>query len=247
MEHTMCFPHFRDEIIDSQDGIVCTHICAHTHTHTHTHTQRHDVKYKPDHVTLFMTNSERWTVGSSSHVRDRFLYKTLLAPVVWLPFQPRFPSYLTHYCLIVQLYDRGWDGWRALPTWWTWVWVDSGSWWWIGRSGMLQSMGSQRDTTEQLNWTEPAIPNSHSSLHQEFHHLHSFLLPCDLCPLSLLSFSTPLSAWLSPVWVPDLAQTLTPPRSLDWLDSHHVDGVRGPELVLPHQRLPPYSKHQTVL
>ena len=162
-----------------------------THTHTHTHTQRHDVKYKPDHVTLFLTNSERWTVGSSSHVRDRFLYKTLLAPVVWLPFQPRFPSYLTHYCLIVQLYDRGWDGWRALPTWWTWVWVDSGSWWWIGRSGMLQSMGSQRDTTEQLNWTEPAIPNSHSSLHQEFRHLHSFLLPCDLCPLSLLSFSTP--------------------------------------------------------
>ena len=55
----MCFPHFRDEIIDSQDGIVCTHICAHTHTHTHTHTQRHDVKYKPDHVTLSLTNSER--------------------------------------------------------------------------------------------------------------------------------------------------------------------------------------------
>ena len=25
--------------------------------------------------------------------------------------------------------DRGWDGWMASPTWWTWVWVNSGSWW----------------------------------------------------------------------------------------------------------------------
>ena len=40
--------------------------------------------------------------------------------------------------------DRGWDGWMASPTWWTWVWVDSGSWRWTGRPGMLQSMGSQR-------------------------------------------------------------------------------------------------------
>ena len=33
--------------------------------------------------------------------------------------------------------DRGWDGWRASPTQWTWVWVNSGSWWWIGSSGIL--------------------------------------------------------------------------------------------------------------
>ena len=39
--------------------------------------------------------------------------------------------------------NRGWDGWMASPTQWTWVWVNSGSWWWIGRPGMLQSMGSQ--------------------------------------------------------------------------------------------------------
>ena len=42
--------------------------------------------------------------------------------------------------------DRGWDGWMAPPTWWIWVWVNSGSWWWTGRPGMLQSMGSQRIT-----------------------------------------------------------------------------------------------------
>ena len=40
--------------------------------------------------------------------------------------------------------DEGWDGWMASPTWWTWVWVSSGSWWWTGKSGVLQSMGSQR-------------------------------------------------------------------------------------------------------
>ena len=40
--------------------------------------------------------------------------------------------------------DRGWDGWLASLTQWTWVWVDSGSWWWTGRPGVLQFMGSQR-------------------------------------------------------------------------------------------------------
>ena len=50
--------------------------------------------------------------------------------------------------------DRGWDGWMASPTWRTWVWVSSGSWWWTGRPGMLQSMGSQRvrhDWATELN------------------------------------------------------------------------------------------------
>ena len=40
--------------------------------------------------------------------------------------------------------DRGWDGWMASPTWWTWVWATSRSWWWIGKPGMLQYMGLQR-------------------------------------------------------------------------------------------------------
>ena len=39
--------------------------------------------------------------------------------------------------------DTGSDGWMASLTQWTWVWVDSGSWWWTGRPGMLQFMGSQ--------------------------------------------------------------------------------------------------------
>jgi len=40
--------------------------------------------------------------------------------------------------------DRGWDGWMASLTQWTWVWVNSGNWYWTGKPGMLQSMGSQR-------------------------------------------------------------------------------------------------------
>ena len=40
--------------------------------------------------------------------------------------------------------DRGWDGWMASLTQWTWVWVDSGSWWWTGRPGMLWFMGLHR-------------------------------------------------------------------------------------------------------
>ena len=48
--------------------------------------------------------------------------------------------------------DRGWDGWMASPTRWTWVWASSGSWWWTGKPGMLQSMGSQLDLTERLKW-----------------------------------------------------------------------------------------------
>ena len=52
--------------------------------------------------------------------------------------------------------DRGWDGWMASPTQWTWVWVDSGSWWRTGRPGVLCFMGSQRVGhywETELNWT----------------------------------------------------------------------------------------------
>ena len=53
--------------------------------------------------------------------------------------------------------DRGWDGWMASPTRWTWVWVNSGSWWWMGRPGVLRFMGSQRvrhDWVTEMNWID---------------------------------------------------------------------------------------------
>ena len=54
--------------------------------------------------------------------------------------------------------NKGWDCWMASPTRWTWVWVNSRSWWWTGRPGMLWFMGSQRvghDWATELNWTDP--------------------------------------------------------------------------------------------
>ena len=53
--------------------------------------------------------------------------------------------------------NRGWDSWMASLTQWTWVWVSSRSWWWTGKPGVLQSMGSQRvghNWATELNWTE---------------------------------------------------------------------------------------------
>ena len=52
---------------------------------------------------------------------------------------------------------RGWDGWMASPTQWTWVWINSRSWWWTGSPGVLWFMGSQRvghDWATELKWTE---------------------------------------------------------------------------------------------
>ena len=53
--------------------------------------------------------------------------------------------------------NRGWNGWMASPTRCTWIWVNSGSWWWTGRPGVLRFMGSQGvgyDWVTELNWTE---------------------------------------------------------------------------------------------
>ena len=79
--------------------------------------------------------------------------------------------------------ERGWDGWMASPTRCVWVWVNSGSWWWTGRPGVLQFMGSQRvghDWATELNWTE--------SFQTRFSTLNSFkvlnLIP-RMCHLSL--------------------------------------------------------------
>ena len=52
--------------------------------------------------------------------------------------------------------NRGWDGWKASLTWWTWVWASSRSLWWTGKPGMLGAVHglAELDTTEWLNWTD---------------------------------------------------------------------------------------------
>ena len=72
-------------------------------------------------------------------------YAEAETPILWPPDE----NWLTGK---VSDAGKGWrqedkgatDGWMASPTWWTWVWASSRTWWWIGRSGVLQSMGSQR-------------------------------------------------------------------------------------------------------
>ena len=80
--------------------------------------------------------------------------------------------------------NRGWDGWMASLTRWTWVWMGSGSWWWTGRPGVLWSTGSQRvrqDWPTELNWTVVLANTSMSSYNYCFfflwqEHLRSNLL-----------------------------------------------------------------------
>ena len=63
--------------------------------------------------------------------------------------------------------DRGWDGWMASPTQWMWVWVNSKSWWWTGRPGMLRFMGLQRvrhNWATEMNWIEKYTKEYHICL-----------------------------------------------------------------------------------
>ena len=86
--------------------------------------------------------------------------------------------------------DRGWDGWMASLTWWMWVWVNSGSWWWTGRPGMLQFMGSQSQTRlsnwTELNWKLPCMKI----------YKHAFLQTKHPCFTLDLGSLCPSSHWL---------------------------------------------------
>ena len=68
--------------------------------------------------------------------------------------------------------NRGWDGWMASLTRWTWVWISSRCWWWTGRPGMLQPVGLQRvrrDWATELNWTAELLLASQVSLFERIH------------------------------------------------------------------------------
>ena len=83
--------------------------------------------------------------------------------------------------------DRGWDGWMASPIQWTWVWVNSGRWWWTGRPGMLWFMGSQRvrhDWATDLIWSD-LIPSQNKSAVDRLH-THQIIDPSTSISLSNL-------------------------------------------------------------
>ena len=86
--------------------------------------------------------------------------------------------------------NRGWDHLIASPTQWTWIWVRSGSWWWTGKPGVLQSMGSQRvrhKWATELNWTElirlNAILSNHHTLSFSYWIQKSVLYVCISSPV----------------------------------------------------------------
>ena len=82
-------------------------------------------------------------------------------PILW---PPDVKSWFSEKTLMLGKIESSRRGWKQRMRWsdgittqWTWIWVDSGSWWWTGRPGVLQFMGSQRvrhEWTNVLNWTE---------------------------------------------------------------------------------------------
>ena len=73
--------------------------------------------------------------------------------------------------------DRRWDGWMTSPTQWTWVWVNSGSWWWTGKPGVLQSMGSQKVGRDcELRYYSKSWEYSTIKKHEVPHHSCSIFL-----------------------------------------------------------------------
>ena len=88
--------------------------------------------------------------------------------------------------------NRGWGGWMASPTQWTWVWVNSRSWQWTGRPGVLQSMESQRvgqDWTTEPNWVRHLGYKTDRSPHWRMPH------PEKACPLKLCARGTSLTSF----------------------------------------------------
>ena len=76
-------------------------------------------------------------------------------PILWPPHTKKRPWCWERLKEGGEGDNRGWYGWMASPTQWTWVWASSKSLWWTGKPGMLQSMGSQRvghDWATELNW-----------------------------------------------------------------------------------------------
>ena len=128
--------------------------------------------------------------------------------------------------------DRGWDGWMASLTRWTWVWVNSRSWWWTGRPGVLRFMGSQRVGhywATELNWTDVScccsVAQSCSILWP--HGLQHIRLRCPSLSPRAWSNSCPLSQWchtaISSSVVPfsSCLQSFPASGSFQWISSSH--------------------------
>ena len=100
--------------------------------------------------------------------------------------------------------NRGWDGWMASPTQLTWVWVNSGSWWWTRRPGMLWFMGSQRvvyNWVTELYWTDNHFNVSCSSFF--WSPTHTLKLSVIVCLRTLMCLPIRMQVtWEQRSWLP---------------------------------------------
>ena len=86
--------------------------------------------------------NQSWIFIQRTDVKDK-------TPILWPPDVEKLTHWKRPWCWARLKVggegdDRGLDGWMASLTWWTWVWASCESWWWTGKPGMLQSMGSHR-------------------------------------------------------------------------------------------------------
>ena len=130
--------------------------------------------------------------------------------------------------------NRGWDSWMASPTQWTRIWVISGSWWWTGRPGVLQSNGSQSRTWPS-NWTELNLSMGHVCL-LSMHVCAQLLQSCDPIDYSPPGFSvygifqTRLLEWVA------LSSSRVSPQPRDWTHVFCIS-CTGRQILLPLSHL----------
>ena len=109
----------------------------------------------------------------------------------------------------------GWDGWMTSPTRWTGIWASSGNWWWTGKPGLLQSMGSQSQT-RLSNWTELIANMAQGFLNGSIWPLkHSGVKHSNTCEVQNLCI---IYSWLS------VSEVSHPPiqPSLDWVVPQYI-------------------------
>ena len=124
--------------------------------------------------------------------------------------------------------DRGWDGWMASLTRWTWVSVNSGSWWWTGRPGVLRFMGSQRvghDWATELNWTEQEKDK------QNFKNLYTFHININI------SYKRVTSTQFSKLFLCLLFLKNSQPKKV-LMPKRHTLGGGGCEILLTLNSIP---------
>ena len=123
--------------------------------------------------------------------------------------------------------DRGWDGWMASPAWWTWVSASSGRWWWTGKPGVLQSMGSQvvgQDWVTELNWLY-----INCTLNKEREYVR-LLYITDTLPFSFIPQEYVASSFLKDTWADTRSAESNKPYMLKiskhvWGESHTYNKI----------------------